>query len=86
MNQLVKQAPIDFSQHLTVISIFQRFDPAGFHGRLCQWCTATGFDVNQDWTTHTIVSMLDDERLEKLGLVLRKTFFKEVKEMAGGKS
>ncbi|NEZ64818.1 hypothetical protein D0962_18840 [Leptolyngbyaceae cyanobacterium CCMR0082] len=82
MNQLVRQVPDDFSQQLTMISIFQRFDPAGFHGRLCRWCEATGFEVKPDWNTHAILTMLDDERVLKLGAVLRKTFFKEVREMA----
>ena len=83
MSQLVRQGPDDFSQQLTVISIFQRFDPVGFHGRLCRWCEATGFRVGDGWSTHRILTMLDDERVLKLGAVLRKTFFKEVSEMAG---
>ena len=82
MNQLVKHVPDEFSQQLTMISIFQQFDPAGFHGRLTRWCEATGFSVETDWSTHTILTMLDDERVLKLGAVLRKTFFKEVSEMA----
>ena len=86
MSQLVRQASNDFSQQLTMISIFQRFDPAGFHGRLCRWCEATGFRVGDDWSTHTILMMLDDERVLKLGAILRKTFFKEVSEMARRKS
>ena len=65
-----------------MISIFQRFDPAGFHGRLTRWCQATGFEIGDSWSTHTILTMLDDERVLKLGAVLRKTFFKEVREMA----
>ena len=82
MSQLVKQAPDNFSQYLTMISVFQRFDPIGFHGRLCRWCEATGFEIGGDWSTYTILTMLDDERVLKLGIVLRRTFFKEVSEMA----
>ncbi|MEM9008199.1 MAG: hypothetical protein AAGE59_32405 [Cyanobacteria bacterium P01_F01_bin.86] len=82
VNQLAPQPPADFSQQLTVISIFEQFDPTGFHGRLCRWCQATGFEVGGDWSTHTILTMLDDDRVVKLGAVLRKTFFQEVSEMA----
>ena len=82
MSQLVKQVSDDFTPQLTMISIFQRFDPAGFHGRLCRWCEATGFEVKESWGTYDILAMLDDERVLKLGAVLRKTFMQEVQEMA----
>ena len=82
MSQLARQAPDDFSQQLTMISIFQRFDPTGFHNRLCSWCAATGFSVGDGWSTHTIITMLDDERVLKLGAVLRRTFLKDVSAIA----
>ncbi len=82
MSQLVQQSPTEFTPQLTMISIFQRFDPAGFHGRLCRWCEATGFEVQGDWSTYTILTMLDDERVVSLGATLRKTFMTEVRQIA----
>ena len=82
MTQLTQPDSADLSQYFTVISIFQRFDQVGFHDRLLRWCQATGFDLQPEWSTHEVLERLDDERVQKLGLVLRKTFAAEVRQMA----
>ena len=67
MSQLVKLGSEDFTPQLTIISIFQRFDPVAFHGRLLRWCEATEFSVEPSWSTYDILAMLDDDRLISLG-------------------
>lgn len=68
--------PEDLGQYLAVISLFQKTSPDDFHFRLLDWCDRDGFEFSPDWSTNTVLQMLDDERVKKLGATLRRMLLK----------
>ncbi len=66
----------DLGQHLAVISLFRKTSPDDFHFRLLDWCDRNGFKFEPDWDTNTVLTMLDDERVKRLGMKLRLQLFR----------
>ncbi len=77
-SQTEESSVTDLSPQLTMVSLYSKIDPSGFHRRLQAWCVASGLQVDPTANTHALVTLLDDERLISLGAKLRAGLRAEV--------
>ena len=69
--QLVPMTSVaDLSGELALVSMFRRHNPIEFRYRLHHWLIGTGEQPSPEASTHDLLTVMDDDRLQALGRAL----------------